>query len=534
MPYYSVDEIKEVLNKNQYFKRKLYCRGFLITTDKTIKDNSYPFYGMWKKTQINDHYIAYVHPDNRITFKKEEDCTYFIIGHAYNPFSMLYREEEILEELAAALHKNEKDYWDKESELTGVFCIGFIKNNRITFATDCTGMQLIFYGIIEKRLYITSHSKLVADLCGCKQTEYIQRLINSKFYHYWGTFLPGDISPFSELKRVVPNFKYLYKCTNLSISHERFFPTKTIEQIEDEKTKSKFEEIASIMRNNLSLIAKKWPERAAISVTGGRDSTATLASAKDVYGEMKYFSYQSKESEAVDAKAAHEICDKIGLEHKIYNISNNDADYKDIEIYRKILECNVGCIGPNNRNDVRKRAYFDKNNDFDIEVKSWVSELGRGEAQNKYNTKRWPKKPSPGYYRCMWKVILDPYLIYKSNQIFRNYLDEYYDEKTLEYLPWTDYFYWEFSWSSGEGAFLTAEHRLSYDITIPYNNRKLLEMFFSIPLEMRIDNQIPIKIIDINNRAIKETGVLVKNIAHTNLWSAMIRFYLRVFSKLGV
>jgi len=97
-----------------------------------------------------------------------------------------------------------------------------------------------------------------------------------------------------------------------------------------------------------------------------------------------------------------------------------------------------------------------------------------------------------------------------------------------------DYFYWEFSWSSGEGNFLTAEHRLSYDITIPYNNRKLLEKIFSIPLNLRVDNQIPIKIIENNNSEIAKTGVVVKNVAHTDLWTTIIRIYLKVFSKLGV
>ena len=534
MAYYTADEMNDVLNQKPQYRSKLYCRGFLITTNDSLELNSYPFYGLWKKTQLNDKYFAYIHPDTNISLIESGKVTHFLIGHAYNPFSMEYQEKEILKNLDLKLKENKNAYWDYQSELTGVFCTGIVKDDKIMFETDCTGMQLVFYGTNERNMYITSHAKMVADICGFNQTKYIQKLINSKFYRYWGTFLPGDISPYQELTRVQPNFEYIYDISQQSFEFKRFFPNKKIGIVNEEEVEKTFEEISEIMKKNLCLISKKWPDKAAISVTGGRDSTATLASAKPVYDKLKYFSYQSQESESVDAKAAHKICEKLGLTHKIYTISSDDNDFKDIEIYRKILECNAGCIGKNNLNDVRKRAYFDQNEDFDVEVKSWVSELGRGEAQNKYNIKKWPQMPTAGYYRCMWKVIINPILIYQSNQVFKKYLKKYYNKDVLTYLPWMDYFYWEFSWSSGEGNFLTAEHRLSYDITIPYNNRKLLEKIFSIPLNLRVDNQIPIKIIENNNSEIAKTGVVVKNVAHTDLWTTIIRIYLKVFSKLGV
>ena len=534
MAYYTAKEMKRVLEQYPKYRSKLYCRGFLITTNGSLDLNDYPFYGKWKKITLNDHFFVYIHPEANIVLNKTDSVVHFLIGHAYNPFSMEYDEESILKSLAIKSQQNPDSYWDYESELTGIFCLGMVKENKIMFETDCTGMQLMFYGICGCNMYITSHAKMVADICGFEQTKYVRKLVKSRFYHYWGTFLPGDISPYQELTRVQPNFEFIYNKSKNKFRFKRFFPNKKIETVDVTKVEETFSDIAEIMRNNLYLISKKWPNRAAISVTGGRDSTATLASAKMEYDKFKYFSYQSQESESVDAKAAHEICEKLGLDHKIYTISDRDSDFENIEVYRKILECNAGCIGKNNLNDVRKRAYFDNIDDFDVEVKSWVSELGRGEAQNKYNIRRWPQMPTAGYYRCMWKVIVNPGLIYQSNQIFKQYLKKYYNQEIFTYLPWMDYFYWEFSWSSGEGNFLTAEHRLSYDITIPYNNRKLLQKIFSIPLDLRIDNQVPKKIIENNNKAIKETGILVKNVAHTDLWTSLIRIYLKVFSKLGV
>lgn len=533
MSYYTAEEMRKLLNENPQYRDKLYCRGFLITSDTSLNLDEYPFYGNWKKIFLSDKFVVYYHKLVSVHTVKVENVVHFVIGHAYNPFTMEYEEETILETLGKKLEVNQEEYWDKESELTGVFCIGYLCNDSLVISTDCTGMQLMFYGVCKEKIFITSHAKLVGDLCGFKQTDYVKRLVGSRFYKYWGTWLPGDLSPYAEMKRVQPNFYYQWNCTNKNINFERYFPTKEIKEVSESESESLMVEIADIMKRNMELISKKWGKRAAVSVTGGRDSTSTLASANTVYDKLQFFSYKSNDNESVDADAAHSICKYLGLEHKIYTIPSDDSEFDDIEIYRKILECNAGCIGHNNANDVRKRIFFDRNNDFDVEVKSWVSELVRGEAQNKYGMLKWPPKPSPGYYRCMWKVIVNPRLIQESNLIFKNYLCTYYNDEVLSYLPWMDFFYWEFSWSGGEGTFLTSEHKFSYDITIPFNNRKLLEKAFSLPLELRVQHKVPIDIIEINNPTVREANILIKNAAHTDLWTTMIRIYLKIFSKIG-
>ena len=533
MAYYSASEMKSLLDEYPDCRAKLYCRGFLITEDEEQEDlNSFPFYGNWQRVSLTNGYYLNHHKDVKAYVYSDATAVHFLIGHAYNPYTLVSSESEILKALALALQAGKEIYWNKESELTGVFCIGYIMNGEITISTDCTGMQLIFCGSWNGHCYICSHAKLLADRFGFEQTPYIKRLVNSRFYHYWGTWLPADLSPYNELRRILPNFAYRWKKSATSFEFYRYFPNEIIHEVSQEDAGTVFEYIAQIMRNNLHLIAEKWGNRAAISVTGGRDSTATLASASEDYDVFRYFSYISNPSEQVDAEAAHQICEKLGLPHIIYQIPNQDEAFPNIEVYRKILECNAGCIGTNNKNDVRKRIFFDKNNDFDLEVKSWVGELGRAEAHNKYDMKKWPSKPTPGYYRCMWKLIIDPILIHNSNKIFKQFLDTYYNETVLSQLPWMDLFFWEFSWGGGEGTFLTAEHKISYDITIPFNNRKLLSTVFSIPFNQRLDNKVPIKIIEINNKAINHINVNVINASHTKRFKANIRTYLRLFSKL--
>ena len=129
--------------------------------------------------------------------------------------------------------------------------------------------------------------------------------------------MPGDYSIYTELKRTVPNHTY-----SRTEEIKRFYP---IEKITECGTEEEYQNIlnksARIMKNTLQLCAEKWNgKNLYISVTGGKDSGETLASANGNYDSFHYFSYISKPEEAVDAEAASEICKGLGLNHRIISI----------------------------------------------------------------------------------------------------------------------------------------------------------------------------------------------------------------------
>ena len=66
------------------------------------------------------------------------------------------------------------------------------------------------------------------------------------------------------------------------------------------------------------------------------------------------------------------------------------------------------------------------------------------------------------------------------------------------------------------GLVITGEHRYSSDITIPYNNRVLLTLFLSVPLEDRISDAMYQEIREAFNPTIDATGVAVTNLLHTD------------------
>lgn len=537
MAYYSANEMKKDLDKHPQFREKLYCRGFLLTSEEQSISNQYPYYSNWGvKSILKNRYFLYTHKDTFSYILEENDIAVFLVGHAYDPYNMVTDENEILQNLLNAKKHSDDEFWDYESNLTGVFCVGYIFKENIVYSTDCAGMQLVYHGVIDGNLFITSHSKLVADLKGLEQPEYIKRLVNNKYWHYWGTWLPGDLSPFDELKRLNPNCAGNYTIGEKQPKFFRYYPTRTIKETKTEQEyQETIHELGRIMSRTMTCIAKKWPEKkVSISVTGGRDSMTTLACSKDNYDKFSYFSYISNVDESVDAYAAKDILAHLGLKHELYEIPNEWDGYKDLEVFKKVMECNNGCIGANNSNDLRKRLYFSQNPPCDIEVKSWVNEMGRGWYYNKskYNKKRFPKYPYASYWRAMHKVYLNKYLIHETDRVFEDYLNKYYSKSTFDKLSWMELHFWEFCWGGGEGVFLTSEHRVSYDITIPFNNRKYIELMLTVPLKKRKIDLIPIDLIKYMEPRIADTGISVRDISHTWFRAFIVRTYFEIFSKI--
>lgn len=79
---------------------------------------------------------------------------------------------------------------------------------------------------------------------------------------------------------------------------------------------------------------------------------------------------------------------------------------------------------------------------------------------------------------------------------------------------------------------MTTEHRVSYDITIPFNNRKYVELMLTVPLEKRKVDDIPIDLITYMEPRIAETGITVHDIYIQIFGRLFVRNYLEIFSKI--
>lgn len=502
--------IEQTIKDSEYLKEKLFFKGFLITDDQETAYNEYPFYGNWSVTDINSHFKAVVHKKLTSYFVKgENDTSFGIFGNAYNPFSGEISEKKILTELSE-VYGDQDRFIELVNQLTGVFCLFAAEGGEIKVFCDPVGLKSVFYGRINGSIYISTHTNLIGDLKGLEEDPRVTKLKKVSTFPYFGNQLPGNITSFKEVRRLNPNH-YVTNCEE-GMKELRFYTPKAGTNSVD----AACEQIIPILTKTMELIARKWA-RPAISLTGGCDSKTTLAGAKNVYDKYCYFSYDSQPNELPDALAAKKICEHMGLEHTLYKVPYEDKDIEGIEDIRAVLMWNGGNVRANNANDVRKRAYLDKVFDFDIEVKSWASEVGRTRYIRRFNGRRNFGKPTPRKCTTLYKFLpLARGAVRRCDRWFKEYLELYMVQDEKAPIAWQEQFYWEYHWPSCLGLNLTAEQEFSNDVTVPYNNRILLELLLSVSEEDRINDSIYTKVRQDLDPRIDEAADTVIDVNHTD------------------
>lgn len=476
--------MQNILKDTPKLRKHLYEKGFFITNSE-INVQDYPFYNNWNIRKI-DNYNIYTHNSTRIYCYSTSKSTLFLIGHAYNPFSLDYDEMVILNKLSS--FNNDKHFYDYLNELTGVFFLGRIEQNNVEFLVDASGMQYCCYGTINKNVYISSHMRLIGDIANVSEDFFVKKLINYRWYRYlMGNYLPGDLTCYNEIKRVIPNTKVKY--INNQYNVERFYPNETIIpcKTEDEYN-SVIDAAAKILQNTMELIPKKW-QRPAISLTGGIDSGTTFAAANGNYDKYETFSYVALEREKIDSIKAKQISNKFNVKHTEYLIPLNNEEIKNFDAYKKILKRNGGDIGPIKDNDTRKKICLINCDVCDVEIKSWVSETSRAYAYKYFGKKKFRKSLSPRNYTSLYKLFLfNRKLVWKTDKAFKEYLQKYKLKENLLGRDETDFFVWEMM-HGGKCGLDIGVMRSCFDIDIPYNNRKLLDLLLRIPLSYRISDK---------------------------------------------
>ena len=517
---------REMIEEHDDLMTYLFRRGFLLT-NAAVDLNSFPFYGHWKARKVG-RYLACVQELQSFTAYEKDDRAFFLFGHAYNPFTMEISEEKILKRIAEAY--GTPSYQDCIDEITGVFVYGVTYGDTVEFITDPAGMQSSYYAELDGKFYLTSHSQIVGDLCNLEMNELTRKLINYKWYHrVMGDYLPGDMTQFDGVKRVVPSISYRY--SEHSISHKRFWP---LREISSADTKEEYKKVilegARILKNNMKLVSQKW-EKPYISLTGGIDSNTTFAAANGVYDSFKAFSYVSAEKETIDAEAAKKIADRFGVEHILYNIPETEdrlPNYKEIV---QVIDHNNGYIIKRNDNEYRKRVYLLQNIDCDVEVKSWVSETIRAYWYKHYGRKSFPEL-SPKLFRNLYKIfILNRGLAHQVDAVFAKYIKDFEYETIPSSYPPADMHFNEVTWGSWGGPNIS-EQKMYADITFIYNNRKFLDLMFRVPLEKRISDRHHLDLKRVLNKELYDMNIRVVNLKETDTRARLLNIIFTVNSWL--
>ena len=501
----------DFMQQHPELQEDLFIRGFLITDQKQENLQKFPFFGNWRQEHHGNYYFLAHKLTGMHIYEDGRGRCFFLMGHAYNPFTMEYKEENILRHIAAAYGTD--DYMERINDLTGIFVYGDLADGVMHFLVDPAGIQSACWGMENGKFYLSSHAQLVGDLCSLKMDPFVSELVNYKWYNrLLGPYLPGDLTPFSSLKRIIPNT--LYTAAD-QVTHKRFWPLQDAQvAVEPDDYDRVIRQSAEILKNNMALVSEKW-ENPWISLTGGIDSNTTFAAGNGHYDRFHSFSYISAEKEVPDAAAARKIAEHFAVPHHEFPIPDENSQVENFDEIRKVLMHNNGYVAETKDNEIRKRITLRREAKCDVEVKSWVSETIRAYWFKYYGRKKMPRL-SPKLYRNFYKIFLmNRVLAHKVDRLYSRYLKEYeYDRLACGY-PAADLNYEEIGWGSW-GSINISEMKYCFDITIIYNNRRVLDLLFRVPLEKRILDQHHLDMKKVLNKELFDMKIRVKNLKETN------------------
>ena len=293
---------------------------------------------------------------------------------------------------------------------------------------DAAGMLMTYYGLVDGRRCLSSHAQLLGGLFGLEQSPYVRALTGYRYYPLFG------LSPARGPVPLRPPSGGWCPTTGPSspageVRVERFWPVQEWDELAAQGSpEERAAEIARILTDTMALIPQKWARPRHLgspAAATARPPWPVRWGSRDRY---QYFSYVSQPPERVDAQGAGKICARLGLPHRVYEIPEDSGGLPRYGLQRDLIAWNTGDIGYIRDNEARKRVYLAELDDFDVEVKSWCSEIARAYFCKRFAKTRFPKEPTARYLTTLYKVFLqDRRLVRQTDAVFGQYLRTYLD-----------------------------------------------------------------------------------------------------------
>lgn len=471
------EDVAGFKRKDLLFKRGYAVLSFALSEAELLRA---PFFGFWRLVgQVGSSFVYAQESCHAACIEAQDGTSLFLLGHAYNPLRMVADEDEVLRQLAAVWAEagQSEAFFAALSELTGVFVLFVLPPEGGAFAVqDCAGLMPVAYVEHERGRAFASHPQLLADVLGLQPDAFVANFLQARFNKIGIANLPGIKTLYQGVRMLTPN-TWLDLQT---LAVQRFYPLRALPQGDAD-----IEKIERILQNSVKLAVQKW--RCAVSMTGGVDSRLTLAAAKSVRQDLRFFSFSSNPNEMKDVLAAKEICQALGLQHEHYDVPQQ-IEGDEFEELAAIMHHNLSYSRFKYGPDVNKRYTLWKKVDFECEIKSHVNEISRAFYYKKLGVKRLRQPLSSRNMSNLSKRnFFDRRLLRQMDAAFAEFAEVAsfgafptgYDE--------SDMFYWEHrmpQWA----AQTKQSFDVSHETTIIYNNRVLLEEMLRFDFEARLND----------------------------------------------
>lgn len=444
----------------EYLKKALYARGFLISTRKIENFDSLPGY-KWNELVItknnSENFYVYYDPRNETAFVKNDDFFVFVLGVCVDLNQERIDISDTAQKILETLSLSKNDFLNYVDELCGRFIIFYGDSKNSFVIQDACGMRSCFYS----KNFISSHYSLINDI------------EKNDFIEYWETYnaleqkpwyLPGNYTPYKNIYTLIPNHELNFETSKVS----RIWPRSPKKNISAVEVQQYFE---NTLKRQIELVSKKY--KLLVSLTGGKDSRITLSTLKNVPREnFVTFSYKNNsktDSNSFDNEMAKYLTKEFNLPFKQLMLNNPlPAGLKEI---------------------CKKNHYHEH---VPRAIPKYITELpytSSGGIHLRSNLMEIIRER--GYYRAkidsgqVLNRISYGYTHNDKNPFVQKGFDEFYNEQEYNKFnadyDYSDIFYWEYRmglWHSG-GILLNTD--IAFDTYCLFNQRKLLEIGLSMP-----------------------------------------------------
>lgn len=455
------------------FENFVFKRAFFLSTENIefLRDklSLTKFASHFEALDNINFFDARIWFDSSLRFEAvmEGDYGVAIFGLVVNPFSGMKSSGEIAKHLLGKLLNSKALFLDSVDELSGSFLILYKTLSGMFLLQDAVATKPIYYfKSNSNKITVSSHSKLVSEIYHLEVDDRVNIVrTNLEYAKDPSKYLPALITPFKGLLPLTAN-------TELSIQDatvSRFFPREALVMRDFDDIL--VDDIAAIFKSQAKLIAD-LERPIMLAATGGKDSR-TSAAFFDRSKHLKYFSFSMPSSGHLvdDVLIAKKLSVKKCIPISTFSLENYaNSNFDSVFEYRSPLG-----VWP-----AAALCYLNEFPDNAIHIRSTVSEVGRCFYPVDSNG----SDVSP-------EVLASTYTLtnFKSNPMLISAMDDFINKVSFRRVNFFnynmfDFFYWEHRNSKWQNI-LCHEAEMASDVFIPFNNRKLLKLFLSVPFAVR-------------------------------------------------
>jgi len=299
------------VNHQKYFRRRQFCLGPTPVN-----------YEGWKQVKLTDKHIITSHPDLPLTVVEDRKRKCILLGYWIDPLHPELSDYQILvnfisEKLSLNL------ITEFLRRLTGRFILFISDSEHLWVFHDACGLrQVVYLKDKEKNIWCASQPEILSDLFKLKMCPRVLSYIKANSFKSGrrDIFLPHDLTPYSEIKVLLPNH---YLDLKTGTTH-RYWPLPEKQESIHQNTAISL--CSELLQGSIDGAARRFNLKMGIS--SGLDSRLSLAASKKVKDKITYFTYRIPDRNPLDLEVPMKLSKKLGLKHIVCNLSSMEEEDK--------------------------------------------------------------------------------------------------------------------------------------------------------------------------------------------------------------